>query len=391
MRMVAQGSRRAAAPPAFVVPDPGAFDSRMAAVMRRLVARIALSLAVLAALVVGGELYLRSKNYGAIPSVWFDPEIGTRFHPGQTREIFGPRMTFLSKARINAEGFRGRDFGDAKVKRARRIACLGDSFTFGWGVEDGESFPERLGALLEAGPTQGVWQVLNCGVPGYNTWQELRIYEKAVRREKPAIVVIAWYLNDLDPYSLGVTGSLAPVNHPLAGTAILDWYVRKLRPVKPDYFRFDDVSVEEAKALKTFYDQNRDIVEHNSGEPRSRPYVERNLEHLGQLFDAIEADGARPVLLIFPSVGQMDALKAKRKDAPVEAYLADRALIARIQTDLTEFAAGRKVLTVDLLDPYMDSAVRPYGEVDQSHPSVHGHQLAAEVLLRSLQGAGALE
>lgn len=361
----------------------------MPGAMGRLVKRLSLSCAVLALLVLGGELYLRSKNFGAIPSVWFDPAIGTRFHPSQSREIFGPRMVFLSDARINAQGFRGVDFDAPLVQRERRIACLGDSFTFGWGVEDGECFPVRLQARLEEGPTRGVWQVLNCGLPGYNTWQQLRLYERVVRPEKPEVVVIGWYLNDLDPYSIGATGALASEGHPLAGTAILDWYTRKLRKKTPRY-EFEGLDVETAKALKEFYDRNTGIVEHNSGDARSRPYVERNLQHLGQLFDAILQDGAHPVLLIFPSVAQMDALKQQRAELSPAEYQAGRALVARIQTDLTEFARGRNVPVVDLLDVYMDSEVRPYGDVDLSHPSVHGQQLAADVLYGALDAAGLL-
>lgn len=361
----------------------------MPGAMGRLVKRLLLSCAVLALLVLGGELYLRSKNYGAIPSVWFDPTIGTRFHPSQSREIFGPRMVFLSHARINAQGFRGADFDAPAVRRERRIACLGDSFTFGWGVEDGESYPERLQARLDEGPRRGVWQVLNCGLPGYNTWQQLRLYERVVRPEAPDIVVIGWYLNDLDPYSIGATGALASEGHPLAGTAILDWYTRKLRKVTPR-FEFEGLDVEAAKAMKPFYDQNTGVVEHNAGDPRSRPYVERNLLHLGQLFDVIESDGAQPVLLIFPSVGQMDALKQQRAELPAEEYQASRGLVARIQTDLTEFARARSVPVVDLMEVYMDSEVRPYGDVDLSHPSVHGHQLAADVLHTALEVGGLL-
>ncbi|MEZ6013835.1 MAG: GDSL-type esterase/lipase family protein [Planctomycetota bacterium] len=358
--------------------------------MPRLVKRLAISLTVFAALTIGGELYLRSQNYGAIPSVWFDPEIGTRFHPSQTREIYGPKMTYLSKARINAEGFRGADFDAPGVKRAQRIACLGDSFTFGWGVEDDETFPVRLAAALESGATAGQWQVLNCGMPGYNTWQELRLYEKAVRPAQPKVVVIGWYANDLDPYSIGATGTLAPTDHPLAGTAILDWYVRKFRPTKPN-FQFSGLDVDAAKSLKPFYDTNRDLVEHNAGDPRARPYVERNLEHLGLLFDAIQQDGAQPVLLVFPTVGQMDALKAKRASSPEPEYLADRAIVARIQADLAAFAASRGVLSVDLLDAYMASEVRPFGSVDLSHPSVRGQQLAADALAAALEAAGLLK
>ena len=132
-------------------------------------------------------------------------------------------------------------------------------------------------------------------------------------------------------------------------------------------------------------------MEHNSGHPEARPYVERNLADLGALLDDIKADGATPVLAIFPSVGQVDALKAARADKPAAEYEADLAIIARIQRDLTEFVRPKGVAVVDLLVPFMDSEVRTYGEVDQSHPSVHGYEIAAWAVLEALVAGGLLD
>ena len=156
----------------------------------------------------------------------------------------------------------------------------------------------------------------------------------------PDVVVLGWYLNDLDPLSYGVTGTLAPLDHPLAGTALLDYWVRKLRKKYPR-FEFEGFDQAAAQEIKPYYDQNRPLVEHNSGHPKARPYVERNLADLGALLDDIKADGVTPVLTIFPSVGQVDALKAARADKPAAEYEADLAIIARIQRDLTEFAGPK--------------------------------------------------
>ena len=72
-------------------------------------------------------------------------------------------------------------------------------------------------------------------------------------------------------------------------------------------------------------------------------------------------------------------------------YEADLAIIARIQRDLTEFVGPRGVAVVDLLVPFMDSEVRPYGEVDQSHPSVHGYGIAASAVLETLAASDLLD
>jgi lysophospholipase L1-like esterase len=374
--------------------------------MKRILSRLALSTGVFLALIGGTEVVLRAQGYGAIPSVWFDPEVGTRFHPGQTREILAAGGVYMHSAEINDLGFRGR-LPDAALdgEDGLRVVCLGDSFTFGWGVEDADTYPVQLEAGLEellgaraaadtghSGPRRSAVaaEVLNVGLPGYNTWQEHRLYEKLVRPMAPDVVVLGWYLNDLDPLSYGVTGTLAPLDHPLAGTALLDYWVRKLRKKYPK-FEFEGFDQAAAQEIKPYYDQNRPLVEHNSGHPEARPYVERNLADLGALLDDIKADGATPVLAIFPSVGQVDALKAARADKPAAEYEADLAIIARIQRDLTEFVRPKGVAVVDLLVPFMDSEVRPYGEVDQSHPSVHGYEIAAWAVLEALVAGGLLD
>jgi len=360
--------------------------------MKRILSRLALSAGVFFALLGGTEAVLRAQGYGAIPSVWFDPEVGTRFHPGQTREILAAGGVFMHSAEINDLGFRGQTPDpDLDGDGGLRVVCLGDSFTFGWGVEDDETYPVQLEGAIAAAAGEGAKpaEVLNVGLPGYNTWQEHRLYEKLVRPMEPDVVVLGWYLNDLDPLSYGVTGTLAPLDHPLAGTALLDYWVRKLRKKYPR-FEFEGFDQEAAQEIKPYYDQNRPLVEHNSGHPQARPYVERNLADLGALLDDIQADGAVPLLVIFPSVGQVDALKAARADKPAAEYQGDLDIIARIQRDLTEFTEPRGVQVVDLLVPYMDSEVRPYGEVDQSHPSVHGYGIAAAAVLEALVAGGLL-
>src|SRR6185503_18087472 len=50
------------------------------------------------------------------------------------------------------------------------ILVLGDERTFGWGVADGETYPEQLEVWLRTRcPTCG--RVVNAGVPGYTTYQ----------------------------------------------------------------------------------------------------------------------------------------------------------------------------------------------------------------------------
>ena len=51
---------------------------------------------------------------------------------------------------------------------AARIACVGDSYTYGWGVELDESYPKQLEKCLSSHAPR---EVLNFGVFGYNARQ----------------------------------------------------------------------------------------------------------------------------------------------------------------------------------------------------------------------------
>ncbi len=74
----------------------------------------------------------------------------------------------------------------------RRIVTLGDSFTFGVIADYGERFTERLEQDLPA------TEVINLGVTGYGTDQELRVLEEEGVRYRPDVVLLMAFLsNDL--------------------------------------------------------------------------------------------------------------------------------------------------------------------------------------------------
>ena len=71
------------------------------------------------------------------------------------------------------------------------VAVVGDSFTFGLGVNDSETFVSRLN-----GRTRG--QFVNFGVPGYSTDQEVLLSESEVLPRRPSELLLVVYLgNDL--------------------------------------------------------------------------------------------------------------------------------------------------------------------------------------------------
>lgn len=77
----------------------------------------------------------------------------------------------------------------------RRIVVLGDSVTFGHGLEAAQAFPQQLEARLRAAGRDV--EVFNVALPGWSTRQERLAYERIARPYRPDAVVLAVCLNDL--------------------------------------------------------------------------------------------------------------------------------------------------------------------------------------------------
>jgi lysophospholipase L1-like esterase len=95
-------------------------------------------------------------------------------------------------ATTNAQGFRGPAWSPERLGAARRVLCLGDSTTFGYGVADAETFPRQLEGELGTGVA-----VFNGGVPGYGTLQELALAPELLAKVRPQVVVLTWLPNDV--------------------------------------------------------------------------------------------------------------------------------------------------------------------------------------------------
>ena len=91
--------------------------------------------------------------------------------------------------RTNDWGLRGGPIGPRKE---RRILTLGNSCTFGWGLDEADTYPARLQQLV--GP--GV-DVINGGVPGYSSYQGRVFFEEDLHKLEPDIVLVMFGWNDI--------------------------------------------------------------------------------------------------------------------------------------------------------------------------------------------------
>jgi hypothetical protein len=144
----------------------------------------------------GGVPFTRLRN-GAVEIPVYRPNatFSSVYDPlGDARGYLGPdgRVDY----RINGLGFRGEEVAVAKPPGTRRIICLGDSFTFGEGVHEPDTFPRKLEARLRAESPDDKVEVINAGVQAYGTREEGALFSLRCQPLNPDGVVLAMFLND---------------------------------------------------------------------------------------------------------------------------------------------------------------------------------------------------
>jgi len=162
---------------------------------------------------------------------WEDEWDGLRVPRAGVRGRHAVPGKFDVQVTINGQRFRARrEYALRPPGGLRRVAVLGDSMTFGWGVEDDETYPAQLETILSGrvgnplravdvrdpgragGPSPGGVEVINAGYPGTCLGEKVAWYELGVRRFHPALVVLTLLGDDVDGdlfwrvFSLDVAG-----------------------------------------------------------------------------------------------------------------------------------------------------------------------------------------
>ena len=146
------------------------------------------------------EAVLRSVGFGKglgrrlttnSPWIVYDHVVGRANQPGFVHEAFV----------INSVGFRGAEIERRKPTSTLRIACLGDSATFGtWRespflIRRDVAYPDVLGRLLAAKGLERI-EVINAGVLGYTTAHGIRQFLSRILPLEPDIVTLRFGNND---------------------------------------------------------------------------------------------------------------------------------------------------------------------------------------------------
>jgi len=116
------------------------------------------------------------------------------------KNLRGPHSIFVDQVRIyngltyhiktNNKGFRMSNPLKQTIKQT--VLILGDSFTFGTGVDTEEAYPNLLNNFFSD------TVVINGGVPGAGLKEELRVYKNFVAGMHPQVVILQVLDNDIE-------------------------------------------------------------------------------------------------------------------------------------------------------------------------------------------------
>jgi lysophospholipase L1-like esterase len=120
------------------------------------------------------------------------PLTGWALEPNARGRWFNPLHEYDVDVQINSRGLRSPEEIDyAKPEDVYRIIVLGDSYVEALQVPLAESFPQQLGQRLRAAGLRA--EVINAGVSGWGTDQQLLWLREEGARYQPDLVVLALY------------------------------------------------------------------------------------------------------------------------------------------------------------------------------------------------------
>lgn len=144
-----------------------------------------LLLLIICALALIGELYLRY-------SVYRSPSIDIESPDEKLVYELNPKHS-----QINSFGMRQKDFSKKDIQNHLVIACIGDSHTFCAQIKySRDAYPQKIEYYLNELYGVDKARVLNFGIPGYNTAQELELLKSKVLGFKPDLVILQITIND---------------------------------------------------------------------------------------------------------------------------------------------------------------------------------------------------
>ena len=373
---------------------------------RSLFAKLALSGATVVFCLLLLELTLRVT--GLEPDFFFrlDPQVGASYIPNKKGwyKFSGGDQSIV----INQYGYRDRNWDTNKPDGTQRIAFLGDSYLAGMEVAREDRVTEKLAALLQSPDNSvGDTEILNFGVTGFGTAQELETLRHRVKPFAPDKVVLFFYSGndlhnnslELDPepnrlhYQLDKDGQLERLPFHVSDNALKSWlrhysrtylflrkHIKRLSAARKALTRLglmqDTITEEEREAFEA------NPIHQLQGAPHLSPMsdqVKRSWDLTAALLkaarDEAETMGAQFGVVLVPTMQEILSI------APDDEQNWD---MSQSISMLNRICENNDISVLDLSEPFLASGNQEHIEsafwpID-GHWTPLGHTLAAEAI-----------
>lgn len=252
-------------------------------------------------------------------------------------------------AEISNLGMRGPDRAATKPAGVKRILVVGDSVAYGIGVGAEQTFSAVLEKILATYHPDAPVEVLNSGVAGYNTAQELAFLEQRGFALEPDAIVLAYCPNDV------------------LVTPIVFKDGDRMRFFCPDreIGGFDPLWLERSSLLRLYVaaTQGKGLGD-ETGRPQGVDH-DSAYEALRRLVRAARERGIPVLSIVFPLLAwEFDAYDAGAR---------------RIHDDVAHVLAAERVPTIDLLAAWREIGAKNLRSLelkggDPLHPNARGHE-----------------
>lgn len=301
------------------------------------------------------------------------------FHiPG--REGWHRTHEFSTLVTLNSQGLRDVEHGYSGAEGIYRILILGDSFAEGFQVQLEETVGRRLEGMLN-GRRVGSFEVINGGVSGFGTDQELIFYEEEGSRYRPDLVLLFFFQNDVqdnadDSHFRLTGGTLERLQAPPPADPGL---VAAARPWVWDHFAFVRLAgtvwsrLNEALAGQarpvTREPESCDVAEARAETDHGWTLTEALLRELDRL---VRSDGARLAIVHVAAVHSLGLLPLP-PDCPSP----------RVSARLGQVAERWGIHYLDLAPAFASTFAAEPGPLywpEDEHWNSAGHELAAKTV-----------
>lgn len=317
--------------------------------------------------------------------------------PHFVENIPNGRATFIGvPVAINSYGMREREVAVPKPHSTIRILAVGDSITFGYGVPLEYTYPKILEKLLNTDPNRNTqFEVLNGATLGGSLSDYRHFLSERAERLQPDIVLIGLNLNDIVVYSAtgavtggpeGRKGRFSPA-HKISRFLLRhsQLYMLCYDRMKSKMYSFGLIDVNKSRGMNFMTMAPPSAYQEKAWES--------SLRMLSTLVDFCRGRNYQVGLVVFPMQMQLSKSELQVYRDDYHLNVGAEALSGEPQKRLIQFASEKHISIVDLLPAYRALAPEELYvrnemiHADPDHPSIKGHQVAAEEIARTLKGS----